>query len=321
MLRGTYRPRHAENRMRHEGDTRRARRFNFDGAGHNLKLLLRRRYEWMNRFIDRQHVGVEVGCGTGVSTEFIRAGRFYLSDVADYEWLDFKHVDALATPFEDGSFDFVICSNMIHHLARPLLFFREMDRVLKPAGRLIIQEINASLVMRCVLRLMRHEGYSYEPDVFDEQTACNDPADPWSANCAIPNLLFDDRRRFEQHVPQFHIIHNGFSEFATMLNSGGVIAKTAYVPLPKLLVNALHGVDCVLVRLFPHVFAMQRQVVLEKRDSAQRVSLEPARQHKPEVSNRVLPCETTLAPDHPFGTQNTDCEHRVAVGVEAIRTE
>ena len=35
--------------------------------------------------------------------------------------------------------------------------------------------------MRFLLRLMRHEGYSYDVNVFDENCVCNDPADPWSA--------------------------------------------------------------------------------------------------------------------------------------------
>jgi SAM-dependent methyltransferase len=264
MLKQSYCPRHHENRMRHEGDTLRARRHYFASASHNLKRLLRRRYEWMNRFIDRDHVGVEIGCGTGLSKEFIRAERYYLTDVADYDWLDFKHVDALSTPFDDASFDFVVASNAIHHMAQPLVFFREMDRILKPGGRLLVQEVNASLAMRAALRLMRHEGYSFEHDVFDQQAICNDPADPWSANCAIPNLLFDDRRRFEQHVPQFRILHAGFSEFACMLNSGGVIAKTFYVPLPRVLVDVLHGMDTILTRLFPQLLAMQRQIALQK---------------------------------------------------------
>ena len=250
--------------MRHEGDTLRARRFYFENASQNLRYLLHGRYEWMNRFIGSDEIGVEVGCGTGLSKEFIRAERFYLSDVAAYDWLDFKHVDALATPFDDRSFDFVVCSNMIHHLAHPLVFFREMDRILRPGGKLIVQEVNASLAMRCALRYMRHEGYSYEPNVFDEQVICNDPSDPWSANCAIPNLLFDDRRRFERQVPEFQVIHSSFSEFVSLLNSGGVIAKTAYLPLPGPLVKLVRGFDSVLARLLPSVFAMQRQIVLQK---------------------------------------------------------
>jgi putative flippase GtrA/SAM-dependent methyltransferase len=265
ILTETYSPRHDENRMQHEGDTHRARAYYFEKAPQNLKVLLKHRYKWMNRFIGSDDLGVEVGCGTGISREFIHSKRFYLSDVSDYDWLDYKHVDAMNTPFENGSFDFVVSSNMIHHVAQPLLFFSEMERILKPGGRLIIQEVNASLAMRIALRLMRHEGYSYEPNVFDRDQICNDPADPWSANCAIPNLLFDDHEQFERHVPAFKMVHASFREFACMFNCGGVIAKTTCIRLPKWMVYVMYGIDTVLTAVAPGLFAMQRQIVLEKR--------------------------------------------------------
>jgi len=45
-------------------------------------------------------------------------------------------------------------------------------------------------------------GYDFSADPFDPTRPCNDPADPWSANCAIPNLLFDDLGRFRARYPE-----------------------------------------------------------------------------------------------------------------------
>src|SRR4051812_34905436 len=84
-------------------------------------------------------------------------------------------------------------------------FFAGARSKLKPYGMILIQEINTSLMMRALLRVMRHEGWSYEVDVFDETAVANDPKDPWSANCAIPQMLFDDERRFLANVPGFRI--------------------------------------------------------------------------------------------------------------------
>ena len=105
--------------------------------------------------------------------------------------------DICDLPINDNSYDFIISSNMIHHVPFPSKFFNEMKRILKPGGKLIIQEINCSLVMRYLLKLMRHEGYDFEIDVFNHNLICTDPHDLWSANCAIPNLLFDDDIKFE----------------------------------------------------------------------------------------------------------------------------
>jgi hypothetical protein len=65
-----------------------------------------------------------------------------------------------------------------------------VGRKLKPGGRIIIQDIYTSTIMKVALRVMRHEGWSEEVNVFDRAAVCNDPDDPWSANCSIPKLLF-----------------------------------------------------------------------------------------------------------------------------------
>lgn len=276
MLKRAYHPRHEQNRMRHEGNVPRAREQYLSGqVPENLRHLLQGRYEWMNQFIRPGDVGLEVGCGTGLSKQFIRAEKYFLSDFENYAWLDFKNVDALATPFDDASFDFIVNSNMIHHVASPLRFFAEMHRILKPGGRLIIQEINASLVMRLLLRLMRHEGYSYDVNVFDRNSICTDPRDLWSANCVIPNLLFDDREAFERNVAGFHFVYHRFQECLCLINSGGVIAKTMYVPLPRFALRCLGAADSFLTACFPNVFALQRQIVLQKQPVKVMVESQP----------------------------------------------
>jgi SAM-dependent methyltransferase len=265
MLKRAYHPRHDQNRMRHEGNVALAREKYLSGrVPENLRRLLAGRYQWMNQFIGEGDVGLEVGCGTGLSKQFIRAKKYYLSDLDEYDWLDFKSVDALATPFDDASFDFVVNSNMIHHVASPLRFFAEMHRILKPGGRLIIQEINGSLLMRLLLRLMRHEGYTYDVDVFDPGAICTDPHDLWAANCVIPNLLFDDRQAFARHVSGFGMIHHRYRECLCLMNSGGVIAKTIYVPLPSAALRCIEAVDSVLTAWLPSLLALQRQIVLER---------------------------------------------------------
>jgi len=218
----------------------------------------------MNEYIGPNDKGLEVGCGTGISKEFIKSNDYIVTDFADHPWLDKANVDALNTGFQDATFDFVVSSNMVHHVPYPVRFFTEMHRILKPGGKLLIQEINASFFMRVLLRMMKHEGYSFDPDVFNPDLVCTDPNDLWSANCAIPNLLFDDVATFEKKVPQFKLTRSSFSEFFNFLNSGGVIAKTASVPLPVPALKALEAIDLLLAKVAPQVFALQRQIVLIK---------------------------------------------------------
>ena len=264
FLKQEFKPKHDENLMKNEGDTVKAREYFYQKKSHNLFMLLENRYKWMNKYIPENAYGIEVGSGTGISKEFIATKNYNTTDFAENPWLDHKNIDALNTGFADNEFDFVISSNMIHHVPYPKVFFDEMARVLKKDGVLIIQEINASFFMRLLLKLMRHEGYSYDVDVFDKNQICTDENDLWSANCAIPNLLFDNRKKFSTEIESFTMRHSSFDEFFCFLNSGGVIAKTVYIPLPRLIIRILQQMDRILAGIFPSVFALQRRIVLQK---------------------------------------------------------
>ena len=56
-------------------------------------------------------------------------------------------------PFEDDSFDVIICTNSFHHYPNPQLFFENVKRVLRPGGRLILQDYTAPAP---ILWLMNH---------------------------------------------------------------------------------------------------------------------------------------------------------------------
>lgn len=248
--------------MSNTGDTELSRKYFFEGKNNNLTMLLSNRYYWMNNHIKPNHKGIEVGAGTGVSKEFIENKNFQITDYCDNSWLDIKNIDALKTGFDDNSFDFVISSNMIHHIYSPIIFLEEISRILKPGGKLIIQEINCSLITRMMLVLMNHEGYNFDVDVFDKNAICNDPNDLWSGNNAIPNLLFDDKEKFHSHIPFFRIDLRDYDELLCFLNSGGVISKAFHIPLPKFLLRIMQHIDKALTRMVPTLFAMQTKVVL-----------------------------------------------------------
>ena len=82
----------------------------------NLKYLLSKRYSWMNKFIKSSDIGLEVGAGAGLSKKFILNKNLKISDFSQHQHLDFKNVDAQNTKFKDNTFDYVIASNMIHHV-------------------------------------------------------------------------------------------------------------------------------------------------------------------------------------------------------------
>ncbi|HET8570166.1 MAG TPA: class I SAM-dependent methyltransferase [Candidatus Limnocylindria bacterium] len=249
--------------MRHAGDVARARASLETRRGANLRYVLRKRFSWMRPYLGEGRHAVELGCGAGFSRMFLDA-PLELTDVEPQPWVD-RVVDALAMPYSDASVDVLIANNVIHHLATPPRFFAEAARVLRAGGHLLVQECACSLATRLAIRVTGHEAYSFDADPFDPAAVCNDPADPWSANCAIPDLLFDDHGRFERAFAAFEVVDDGKSEFLLHFNSGGVTASAPYVPLPQPLMRVADAVDAALVALLPGVFAAQRRVVLRRR--------------------------------------------------------
>lgn len=126
-----------------------------------------------------------------------------------------------------------------------------------------MHEPQASLLFRAVLRLMRHEGYSFDVDVFNETCVCTDPNDLWAGNNAIPRLLFDDHGAFLRAQPRWRIVRDEPCECVMFLNSGGVTAKTGYVPLPTPVLKGVQMLDAVLARLAPNVCALGRRIALQ----------------------------------------------------------
>jgi SAM-dependent methyltransferase len=266
MLRSPYSPAAAQSRMGSHGDLAEARRRYVEHPSRNLQFLLQKRYGWLCEHIDPDHGdGVELAAGIGVARDLVRARSLLLTDLEAGDWLDVSGVDATDTPFDDRAFDFVLIQNGIHHLAQPILLFHEAARILRPGGFLLVQDVKCSLLQRALARITRVEGYSYDVDVFDPTAVLSDPAKPWEANNAVPDLLFDDVDEFHRRVPFFEIVEQRFGECLVFLNSGGVTHKTVSVPLPELALRALDRIDRLLTRAAPSLFALQRSVVLRLR--------------------------------------------------------
>ncbi|HTQ59176.1 MAG TPA: methyltransferase domain-containing protein [Candidatus Solibacter sp.] len=58
--------------------------------------------------------------------------------------ISFRAADAQHLPFENGSFDVVVCRLAFHHLQKPLTVLREMARVCGSGGKVVVEDIFAS---------------------------------------------------------------------------------------------------------------------------------------------------------------------------------
>jgi SAM-dependent methyltransferase len=250
--------------MRNVGDLKKHRDDYLRNRFINLTFLFEKRFNWMSNYIHDTDEVLEVGCGIGVTKMFLNKGNITLSDVIENPWVD-RQEDALNLSYSNESIDVIIANNTIHHFAHPLKFFQEANRVLKKGGRLLIQDINCSFMMQRLLRFMNAEAFDFNVDVFDINRVCTNSDDLWDGNNAIPNLLFDDVRKFEANVPYFKVVEQNLSEFLVYVVSGGISGKTFAIPLPYFVLKILDRIDNVLIPTLPMVFALQRRVILEKR--------------------------------------------------------
>ena len=254
-----------ENRMSSVANTQKARELYYSSKSLNVKFLLEKRFSWMNNFIKDEDIGIEVGSGAGFIKDFIKNKNLKLTDLGNDKHLDFKNIDAQNTGFANESFDYVIASNMIHHIPFPVKFFKEMNRILKKRGRLIIFESYCSIVFQLITIIMKHEGFDFTVNVWDDTKAKSDENNAWHGNIAVPHLIFDDKEKFNENLGNFfEIKYENLSECFIFLNSGGVTSKTKYIPMNRFFLNILNYIDKVLIKLLPNIFCMGRKIVLSK---------------------------------------------------------
>jgi 2-polyprenyl-3-methyl-5-hydroxy-6-metoxy-1,4-benzoquinol methylase len=116
---------------------------------------------------------LDAGCGTGwfsqkasergASVTSMDVGENLLKQVAGK--CDSRRVvgDVLSLPFDPASFDIVVCTEVIEHTVEPSRAVRELSRVLRPGGELVLTVPNRvwhfAIDIANLLKLRPYEGY------------------------------------------------------------------------------------------------------------------------------------------------------------------
>lgn len=232
----------------------------------NQYRLFKNNFEWMKPYLQPDARIVELGCAHGLSRVFLEYPNLLLTDVEKYPWSD-EIQDAQKLDYPDESIDVVFSHSILHHLSYPLLAFQEIQRVLKPNGYYLVQDVKASLLFRLLLRITKIEEINFAADPYDLSVpACGDS--PWEGNNAIPDLLIERRNRLQEACPRLELLESYPVHCILTMNSGGTTSFFPYVPLNNRMLNVVERIDRVLCGYLPGVFALQQRMVFRKRSSA-----------------------------------------------------
>jgi ubiquinone/menaquinone biosynthesis C-methylase UbiE len=104
--------------------------------------------EWSGLAIEQPNQRLlDVGCATGYLAGFlyqhghrvsgVDASRAMISRASrNFPAVEFQLADACQMPFNDGEFDQIFCASLLNVVDRPARLIREMQRIIRPGGRI-----------------------------------------------------------------------------------------------------------------------------------------------------------------------------------------
>jgi SAM-dependent methyltransferase len=199
---------------------------------------------------------LELGGGSGNLSDFLPEA--ITSDLVFEPWLD-AVMDAHAIPFKEESLDNIVLFDVLHHLAAPAFFFREVQRVLRTGGRAVMMEPYVSWLSFPVYRFLHAEGMTWDKDPFLDRPL--ERKEPFEGNQAVPTLIFQrQKEKFSKTFPRLRIIRQEPMDIFLYPLSGGFHNPNF---CPRFLWRPLEILERVL-RPFNRFLAFRLFVVLEK---------------------------------------------------------
>jgi SAM-dependent methyltransferase len=139
------------------------------------------------------------------------------SDILELEDNDLTF-NALDMPFDDNSISAFVMVDVFHHVPHSEKFLSEMQRCLKPGGKIVMSEPCVSTWAKFIFTRFHHEPFNVEGDWTIPGSG------PMSdANGALPWIVFErDYQRFASSFTQLELIEIKHHTPLRYLLSGGV---------------------------------------------------------------------------------------------------
>jgi len=79
--------------------------------------------------------------GIDLSANMLFIGNQNVEQAGLEQQIKLEQIDSKQLPYPDATFDMVISNSIVHHLTNPLLFFQEIQRLLKPQGGIFLRDL------------------------------------------------------------------------------------------------------------------------------------------------------------------------------------
>ena len=201
---------------------------------------------------------LEIGGGTGNLKEYLP--HVISTDIIASPWLDCV-CDAQTLPFANDTLSNIVAIDVLHHIERPIRFFKEALRILHPGGRIILLDPAITPLSWFFYHFIHEEPVFLKSDPLEDGPLSPDRK-PFDANQAIPTLLFGKHREaFSSKFPGFQIVKNTFMSLWTYPLSGGF---KPWSIVPSFAVKPLLAIEKKIEPFLGSTLGFRLLVVLEK---------------------------------------------------------
>ncbi|MCS6836492.1 MAG: class I SAM-dependent methyltransferase [Anaerolineae bacterium] len=228
------------------------------------KPILRRLYheQFYARLLDARapgSVNVEIGSGPGFMAEADE--RVWRTDILCSPYVHLA-ADAHRLPFGAGQVDNILGLDVLHHFNHPLNVLRELDRVLRAGGRVILVEPYITLFSRFIYTYLHQEVCDLNARPWEDMPVFSQDKAAFEGNAAIPYLLIErGRETLRRVLPHWRLQTLERFSSLTYLLSGGF---KPFSLLPGPLYGLLYGLERATQPVWRSWAALRALIVWEK---------------------------------------------------------
>jgi len=188
---------------------------------------------WYKKLFESQLAGIntnavkvlEIGSGTSPIKLFYK--NILTSDIIDVDYVDYvfdcQDIDDV-DDIQDESIDFIVLTNVLHHIENPTLFFIKSAKKLKRGGHIITTEPYFSILSSIIYRYIHHEEVDFTIHIPKLSNVVAGPLS--SSNIALPYMIFFKRNSWLNNLKNIYDISR--PEYYTSLAyflTGGISRK------------------------------------------------------------------------------------------------